>query len=881
MLNRMEDLEAELSFHLRETTDALVRAGWSETDARAEAERRFGSPRYRRDLARIDRAITRRKSVRALFSFDFRDAVRSLRQAPVLTCAALLSLALGIGANTALFSIVNGLILRPLPVREPSRLVLVGGDSWTNPIWEQVRARQAEAFDGALAWANETFNLAPSGQTDPIDGAYVSGSFFDMLGVGTAIGRPLTMADDTRGGGPDGAVAVIGYGFWQRRFGGTPEVIGRRLSVNQTPITIVGVAPRGFLGTEIGRTAELFLPLADEGLVNRNRSSLDARSSWWLNVMLRLKPGQTIDAATATLNQWRPAVREATMPSTYGPDGVASYLSDSFTLVQAATGRSTLRTRFSQPLTVIMIVVAGVLLIACANIANLMLARATARRHEMSVKLALGASRARLIRQLLVEGLILAVLGSVAGLAIARWGGALLIAQLRSAVFAPSIDLSIDWRVLAFTAGVGLVTTLFFGLAPAAGLEGLAPNDALKEQGRSVAGDRRLSARNLLVVVQIALSLVLVVGAGLFVRTFYSLATTPLGFSADRLLIVNIDSQRSVVAPADRLALFNRAMDAVAAVPGVASVSQSYLTPLSGRGWNNRVKMPASSALAPRERMTFQNGVSPGWLDTYGMRLVAGRDVSGADVKGAEPAVVVNEAFMRKFIGAEPPIGHIVELDGPGGATERFVVVGVVKDSIYRSARAGIVPTMFLPIAQVDVSPGFSLTIKQAADGAVSLDAVRDALIRVDPAMTFSFRDYSDQLRATMSQERLVAMLSGFFGALALILAALGLYGVTSYSVTRRASEIAIRMALGADAGGVVQFVLRRVSLLVLAGTVAGAGLALWVVKFIGALLFRLEARDPVTLIVAIAILAIVAFIAGWLPARRAARLDPTVVLRQ
>ena len=881
-MTKPRELDEELSFHFDATVDALIREGWSAAAARAEAERRFGGPRYRRVLARIDRTITRRKSLRAFFSFDFRDAVRSLRKAPVLTCAAVLSLALGIGANTALFSIVNGLILRPLPVREPARLALVDGDSWTNPIWEQIRARQAEAFDGAFAWANETFNLAPSGETDPIDGAYVSGAFFDMLGVGVAIGRPLTMADDTRGGGPDGAIAVIGYGFWQRRFGGAADVIGRRLTVNQTPVTIVGVAPRGFLGTEIGRTAELFLPLADEGLINRTRSSLDGRSSWWLNVLLRLRPGQTIEAATATLNQWRPAVREATMPQSYSPDGVAGYLSDPFTLADGSTGRSTLRARFSQPLTVIMIVVAGVLLIACANIANLMLARATARRHEMSVKLALGASRGRLIRQLLAEGLLLAVLGSVAGLAVARWGGALLVAQLRSAVFAPSIDLSIDWRVLAFTAGVGLVTTLFFGLAPAAGLEGLAPNDALKEQGRSVAGDRRLSARNLLVVVQIALSLVLVVGAGLFVRTFYSLATTPLGFSADRLLIVNIDTQRSAVAPADRVTLVNRATEAVASVPGVARVSPSYMTPLSGRGWNDRVKTPASSTLAPRERMTFENAVSPGWLETYGMRLMAGRDVASDDVKGAERTAVVNETFMRKFIGQEPPIGHIVELDGPGDAVpERFVIVGVVKDSIYRSARAGIVPTMFLPMAQVDVNPSFSLTIRQTADGAVSMAAVRDALTRVDPAMTFSFRDYSDQLRATMSQERLVAMLSGFFGALALILAALGLYGVTSYSVTRRQAEIAIRMALGADAGGVVRLVLRRVSLLVVAGTAVGAGLALWVVKFIGALLFQLEPRDPATLIVAIAMLAIVAFIAGWLPARRAARLDPTAVLRQ
>jgi predicted permease len=880
-MNRTDDLDAELSFHRQETVDALVRSGWTEADAQAEAERRFGSPRYRRDLARLDRAINRRNSLRAFFSFDFGEAMRSLRNAPVLTCAALLSLALGVGANTALFSIVNGLMLRPLPVRDPGQLVLVDpASSWSNPIWEQIRDHHAAAFDGTLAWSNETFNLASSGQTDPVDGAYVSGGFFDMLGVGVTVGRPLNAIDDTRGGGPDGAVAVIGYGFWQRRFGGTPDVIGRQLNVNRTAVTIVGVAPRGFLGAEVGRTAELFLPLADEGVIAGAGSSLDDRTDWWLNLMLRLRRGQTIEAATAILNEKRPAIREATMPARTGPDGPRGYLSTEFKLAEASTGRSTLRGRFSQPLTVIMIVVAGVLLIACANIANLMLARATARHHEMSVRLALGASRGRLIRQLLLEGLILAALGSLAGLALARWGGALLVAQLSSSVFSPSIDLSIDWRVLGFTAAVGLATTLFFGLAPAAGFEGLTPNDALKEQGRSVAGDRRLSARNLLVVVQIALSLVLVVGAGLFVRTFYSLATTPLGFSPDGLLLVNLDTQRSGVAPADRLALINRAANAIAAVPGVVQVSPSYTTPLSNRGWNNAVMVPSNPALAPRERLTFHNAVSPEWFATYGMRLLAGRTFSKDDVKGSERVAIVNETFVRRFIRDESPIGHRVELSAPNGS-EAYVVVGVVNDAIYSRARSGVFATMYFPFAQVDPSSVVALTIKQTADGAAPMAALRDALARVDPALAFSFRDYADQLRATVAQERLVALISGFFGALALILSALGLYGVTAYSVNRRRAEIAIRMALGADAGGVVQLVLRRVSLLVIAGTVVGAGLALWVAKFIGALLFQLEPRDPFTLAAAVVTLAIVAFIAGWLPARRAARLDPTVVLRQ
>ena len=772
------ELEAELSFHFSETVDALVAVGWSEADARAEAERRFGSRRdYRRHLASIDRTIRWRNHMRALFSLDLRDAIRSLRATPVLTAVAIVSLALGIGANAALFSIVNGLMLRPLPARDPGRLALIDESSWTNPIWEQIRNRHADLFDGALAWSNESFDFSLAGETEPIDGIYASGRLFEVLGVGAVLGRVLGPADDVRGGGPEGAVAVISHGLWQRRFGGASDVIGRQLTIQRVPVTIVGVTGRDFYGPEVGRQAHIFVPLAVEAAVRGRDSALDRRASWWLNIMIRRRPDQPLEAATAALNQRRPAIRDATMPDNYPPEAKGGYLGTDFVLTAAAGGRSTLRNRFAQPLTVILIVVGGVLLIACANLANLMLARASGRRRELSVRLALGASRGRLARQLLIEALLLAAAGSIGGLAIAKWGGALLVRQLGATV---ALDFSLDWRVLGFTAAVGLATSLLFGLAPAAGITGLAPNEALKEQGRSVTGDRRFGLRNFLVVAQVALSLALVVGAALFVRTFYSLVATPLGFTPDQLLIVNVDSSKTTVAPDQRLALYDRVTLAAAAVPGVRRASPSYMTPLSGRGWNARVKA-ADPSLPMAQQMTFLNGVAPGWLDTYGVRLLGGRDVSADDVKAGERVAVVNETFVRRFIGSAPPIGFQTELTGPGGRVDRFRVIGVTNDVIYRSVRIGVPPTMYVPLAQVEsLNASFALTLQVPGDRRSALAGLKTALAGVDPNLSFAFRNYADQIAATMSQERLLAMLSGFFGGLALLLAAIGLYGVTS-----------------------------------------------------------------------------------------------------
>ena len=815
------------------------------------------------------------------FTVDWRDAWRSLIGTPGITVVAILSLALGIGANLALFTIANSLMLKPLPVREPGRLVLLEQGSWTNPIWEQIRERQDQLFDGAFAWSNERFDLAPGGVKDLVEGACASGRTFEVLGVPAFLGRTFSARDDARGGGPDGPVAVISYGLWQERFAGAPDVIGRRLTVERVPFTIVGVTPPGFFGAEVGRSWSVIIPIGTEPVIKGTDSALNGRTSWWLQIMARLKPGQTLEQAAAALRAMQADIRLATLPAGRSKDD--AYLTDSFVLSSSATGRSTLRGRYTQPLAILMAVVGAVLLIACANIANLLVARASARRHDLSLRLALGASRWRIARQLLAETFLLAAAGTAFGLVMASWCSALLVRQLGVPGQAPFLDLSADWRLAVFTIAVAVTTAVLFGLAPAMGVSQIAPSEALKEQERSVAGDRGFTLRNTLVVAQVALSLVLVVVAGLFLHTFAALARTPLGFDPAPLVVVTIDVQRTSIAPAERAGLFERLREVAAATPGVENVGISVITPVSGSGWNAPIEVGhAATPSAGRRPLSWVNAISPEWFPTYGIRVVAGRGFTRDDRAGAATVTVVNEAFVQQFFKGENPLGREVkagQVVTPGMAS--LEVIGVVPNAIYRSARAGITPTMYVPLAQVPTrraNLGFTVRSSVAA-GRLARD-LGDALTRTEPSAAFTFRRMDDLVDASLSQERLLATLAGSFGGLALVLAALGLYGVTSYSVSRRRAEIGIRMALGADRVSVARLVMRRVAALLTVGLTIGVAVSAWASRFVGTLLFGLEPRDARTFVSAAIVLIAVGALAGWLPARRASRSDPMYVLR-
>jgi predicted permease len=570
------------------------------------------------------------------------------------------------------------------------------------------------------------------------------------------------------------------------------------------------------------------------------------------------------------------------MPPQLGKSGAGDYLAEPFVFVPAANGESQLRTRYQQPLTVILVVVGAVLLIACANIANLLLARTAARRRELSLRLALGASRARLARQLVAESLLLSGAGAAIGLALAVWGSGLLVRAIATQAVPASMDLSVDWRVLAFTAGTAVAAALLFGLAPAVGIANVGPQESLKEQGRGVVGDRHAAARNALVVVQVALSLGLVVVAGLFARTFAALTAVPLGFDSQSMLTAHIDLKQSAAGEAGRVELYERLRAAATSVPGITSVSGSIITPVSGSGWNTLIERPVPENSTQKQRLSWVNAISPEWFDTYRMHLLAGRVFGTQDRPGAPRVMIVNQAFVRQFLAGVNPIGQEIQT-AAASESRTYEIVGVVNDAVYRSQRTGMAPTLYLPLAQTEHRPPevmLTARLGGAPAGAVT-QAMIEAVGRVDPRATVTFSLIDDQVRATVTRERVVAALASFFGGLALLLAGLGLYGVTAYSVGRRRAEIGIRMALGADAGGVIRLVLRRLAWLLVAGIVMGAVLSMWASEAMATLLFGVTARDPWTFAAGALTLLVAGGMAGWLPARRAARIDPLRALRE
>jgi putative ABC transport system permease protein len=869
------DLRDEIEAHRALRQDAFERDGLAPEDAAHASRRALGNVALAVDDARGVWTIRMVDSV----SQDVRVALRGLRKSPGFALVAIGTLALGIGANTALFSIFSSLILRPLPVRDPGSLALLTDGSWSYPIWEEIRARETELFDGAFAWSPQTFDLSPSGQRDLVDGAYVSGRLFDVLGLTAIRGRMITPADDG-GAAPDGPVAVISHRLWRQRFAGASDVVGRQLTVQRVPFTIVGVMPSGFFGPDVGRMTDVMLPFGAEPLIRGQETQLRHEGSWWLEIMVRLKPGQRLEQANAALRVVQPQIVESAIT-------IRREVSEPLTLVSAATGNSSLRTRFETPLFAMVVAVGLVLLVACANIASLLLARALARRRELSVRLALGSSRWRIARLLFIESLIVAVTGAAFGLLFAKWSSALLVRQLSTWESTVSLDLALDWRVLGFTAALACLSAITAGVAPVLGLRSVTPGGALNDAGRGIAGDRRFAVRSTLVIVQIAVSLVLVVAAGLFLRTFASLNQLPLGFEPEPLLVAELDLQGRGGPPKERGGRVERLRDAAAAVPGVRSASVSTTRLLAGGGWATGLVAvgdgPMVRLRSLGRALLWLNATTPGWFETMGMSLRSGRDFEAGDRVGSRPVAIVNEAFVRQYLPGQQALGQRVRLGFDSGT--RYEIVGVVGDAVYTSPREGMLATMYVPVAQKAPEtfwPTVLLTIN-AAPGrrAVVQRDVAATLTKADPAVAFTFGTFDQLVEATVTQERLIAMLSAFFGGLALLLAAVGLYGVIAHAVRARQTEIGLRMALGAAPSSIVRLVFRRVGILIAAGLALGLAGSVWAARFVEALLFRLEARDPVTFAGAAAVLVAVGVLAAWLPAVRAARLDPATVLRE
>jgi putative ABC transport system permease protein len=881
---RYDELDEEIRAHIEMSVRERVERGESPDAARAAARREFGNVGLVKETTRdvwgwvwIERLAQ-----------DVRYGLRMMGRSPGFTIVAVLTLALGIGANTAIFSLVDAVMLRMLPVQHPEELVQVvsgnGGssdatESWlTNAIWEALRDRQ-NIFSGAFAWSRMQFDLARGGEARIADGIYVSGDYFRTLGVRPAAGRLLTTSDDVRG---CTGVAVLSYGFWRAQYGGEQSAVGKMITLEDHPFQIVGVSGPGFTGMDVGNKFDVAIPICAEESIDGTSNMLDQRSAWWLRVMGRLKPGVSAEKAGARLVSLSPAIMTEAAPPDWKADEQRNFLKMNLTSLPGGTGISSIRDRYDRPLRTLMMVVGLVLLIACANIASLMLARATGRRKEMAVRLAIGASRWQLIRQLLAECIVLSVAGALLGILFARWGQAMLLRFISTSRESFFLDFALDWRVLGFTAGAALLTGLLFGVLPSLISTRISLSSAMKgTQAEDAERRSRFRPARWIVAAQVALSLALVMVAGLFLRSFTKLMTLDLGFDRTGVLIMNVNARNAHLASGDVSTLFEQILERLQGLPGVISASESVLTPISDNAWSNNIHSDVPHP--PSARNAFINYVSPGYFTTLRTPLLSGRDFTNQDTAGSQGVSIINETMAAKFFPGMDAIGRTFTRDNaPGQAPTKNLVVGIVKDAKYRSLRENNRPTAFFPLTQISTPwdrPSFELRTTGPPSAVAS--AAADATGDVNKEVSVQFTTVEQQVDDSLTPDRLLATLSGFFGALALLLAMVGLYGVLSYIVVQRRKEIGVRMAIGAGRGDIVRLVLRDVGFVLLVGCTAGVVIAELTGRFLSKMLYGIEPHDVATVAIAVALLAAAGVIAGYLPARRAARLDPMAVLRE
>jgi putative ABC transport system permease protein len=821
---------------------------------------------------------------------DLRFAVRMLVKSPGFTAVAVLSLALGIGANTAIFQLVNAVRLKTLPVRNAHELVNVRLNDMdaargskpspyaavTNPIWEQIRDRQ-QGFSGILAWSRNDFNLAQGGEVRWAKGLWVSGDFFNVLGVQPELGRLFTTADDQRGCAAPGA--VISHSFWQREYGGDRNILGRKVTLSDKPFEIIGVTPASFFGLEVGRTFDVALPLCADAIISGKNNRLDSGFNWWLMVTGRLKPGWTTAQAIAQLQSISPELFQQTLPPNYPPISVNKYLTSRLEAVEGRAGYSTLRENYERPLWLLLAIAGLVLLIACANLANLLLARASTREREIAVRQAVGASRARIIRQLLVETLLLTFLGTALAVVLAQGLSRFLVSSIGTGLNSVFLDVTPDWRVLGFTAGVASLTCLLFGLTPALRATRIELSAVMKATGRGVtSGGGRFSLRRALVVVQVALSLVLVASALLFTRSLNKLLTLDAGFNQENLLAARVSFRRLNIAPERRIEFKSQLLERLKAVPGVQAVAESDTLPLTGGGRGNSVWVEGK----PDDKINVSfNRVGADYFQTIQLPLRSGREFNSHDTLSSPKVAIVSETFARQLRETNPIGRRVVVEQTPNEPETTYEIVGVARDAKFEDLKEELIPVMYLPSLQdPQPVPGRQFLIRSNLPQAEITASVNRALNEVSPSLDTSFEWFRTMVEGSMLRERLMATLSGFFGGLALVLATIGLYGILSYGVASRTNEIGIRMALGARTREIVMLILREALILVVIGIVAGIPAVLVVARFASTLLFDLSPTDPVSLTLAGLVMLAVAILAAYLPARRATRIDPLLALR-
>jgi putative ABC transport system permease protein len=871
-------LDEEMQFHIEARADDLVAAGMTRQAAELAASRQFGN---RLQIRESSRDVKLLPWVESVFK-DIRFALRMFRKHLVVTGAAIASLTLALGACLAAFSMIDALILRPLPVPEPQHLIYLSfptysagspvGTSFSYPLFLRLRdsARNEVALFATSTEENRrrvTFRKAETEEEVRVQ--FLTGNAFAVLGVRPTLGRLLTPADDLTPGAH--AVAVLSHSFWSRRFGGDPSVVGSAFTFAEKRFEIVGVAQEAFTGIEPGRLVDLWVPVAmydAEGFTFTN-------PEWnWLGVLGRLNSGVTRERARdvlqAPFSEFRRELAAGRQGPGNSPDRIGRYVNTPLTVASAANGPSGLRNQFDRPLWILSVLVGLVLLISVSNLANLYLARAAAREREMSVRLSIGASRSRLIQQMLIESVLLAGVASFLGLLFARVAGPSIIAMLAPSTSPVYLDLRIDWRLLAFLCSVGALTTILFGLAPALRASRISPIGVLR------AGDPRATSRTglsrPLVALQVGFSIAILFLAGLLLVSFGRLANTEVGFAKDDVLLVRLDSRDRMDPEIGRIAA-RQLLERVRSVPGVSNASLSARPLFSQGGWISRV------SVAGHEADTFSPPhmrVSPGFFDTMRIRLIAGRDFVPSDSEPLEPtAVIVNEAFAQRYFGHASPIGRVYERTGQPPPV-RQEIVGVVADARLSDLRSLPPPTVYVPLRGLG-----SMQVRAAGDP-LALTALIDREIRAThPSLrATAFALQATWIANTFLRERLLALLSGFFAVVGLLMAAVGLYGVLIYSVARRTREIGIRIALGARSGAVVVAIVRDAALMTGLGIVVGLAGGFYLSRFVKGLLYEVRPTDRVSIAVPVGCLLLTAFVAAYPAARRASQVDPVEALR-
>jgi len=818
---------------------------------------------------------------------DLRFALRQFKRRPGLTAAALLALACGLGGVITVFTLVDAVILRPLPVRAPHELVWMRDPSFSFPVFQEVQARGG-MLSSVFAWTPQTLHAQWTTEPEPTPVLLASGRIHDTLGVRPVAGRLLTESDVGQSAADAQPVAVLSYAAWQRRFGGDPAAIGRTIRIEGAPFTIIGVTPQEFFGVAVGVPVDVTIPVTMlPRLRDDERTVLTSPGMSWLHIMGRLQPGLSVAAADAAFQAIWPQILGATA------DGVDAafrprYLRFTSGLDPGVSGESPVRVQFREPLLLLLGLVALLLVAACATVANLLLAAAAGRRHELALRLALGASRRRIVQQLAVEGLLLAAAGAALGLLFSFWAADGLVRLLSTSYDIVVVNMAPDRRVIAFAAMVAAAATAAFTLAPIARASRIDPGPMLEAGGRHTGGAQRARLAGMLVVVQVAISLTLLAGSALFVRNLRSLLATDVGFDRANLLVVSVDALSPVSArsraQADFVAYYAELQQRLSETPGVRSASLSFKPPISNEQglWWGRIAAEGAPAPAWRER-TYLNAISPGYFATIGTPLIAGRDFAPADREGNPRVTIINATLARAQFGNEPPIGRYLVIHGDKEETTRLEVVGVVRDTTYQNLQESRQRIAYFPYAQVptvlDRHP-LGAVVRTAGRTAGLADSIREAVRKVDASVPISIGSVETRIDESLVGERLITVIAAFLGMMSLVLACGALGGLMSHLVASRTREIGLRLALGAKRRLVVGLVMRQALAIAVLGGVVGLGLTLAAGRLVTRFLTGIGPDDPLALAAAAAVLLATTAAAGYLPARRASRVDPMVALR-